>query len=1255
MADVTGAVMDASERAASDFVDIDSKLVTTFVADPRSASDLQTRQRPPRVLPPIDARPRLGKYELLERVGVGGFGVVYRARCGETGREVALKALHDVDPSAVATLKNELRALAGVKHPNLVELYELGVDGETWFVAMEWVQGTDLVRFVRPDPDGPPHLPRLRVALAQLTLALAATHEAGFLHLDIKPSNVLVTPEGRVVLLDFGLAAHLGGSSALVGETRARGTPAFMAPEQVLGQELTEAADWYGLGGVLYLLLSGRLPYSGEHVIAIMAQKLLADPEPLEPSVCALDSTLAELAMDLLRRDPSARPSRAEILARLHLGSPSGAEGSRATIVGRDDELASLRRAFEAARDGRVVVHVRGRSGVGKSGLVSAFLAEVCARGDALVSSSRCFRQARLPYQAFDGCMDGVAAALIRWPEEEVAALTSAHVAELTRLFPALAQVPALARSVPERWEDTSPVEARRRAFAGLQELLTRVAGDRVLVLAIDDLQWSDEDSALLMTDLLRVSSLGRVLVVASYREDEAAGPVVRALPRASDGTTQVVHVDVAPLTEAEAAALSASLFGAADAERDLRLARQSRGVPLLLEELVERERTDAFLSTTTARDGVEVEDLILARLARVPPELRAVVELVSVAHRPVAPRVVAEALEETSVDVPLADVLASLGRYHLVRGDDQLEPYHDRTRASVLAQIHPDSLGNRHLTLARALERVGGADPGALAHHYRGAGRTSRAGEYALQAAAAAEHALAFGQAADYYADAARDLAATAPERLPTLAQARAVALGNAGRAKEAGDAFLACARDDLARGRELRRLAAEHYLTGAELDLGGEVLASLFEEVGLVFPKSRWRAIAGLVRRMAWLRIRGTTPRGAPTETAPTETVPTKTVPTKTVPIDERERIDLLLAANRGYANFSPILGGYFALEALSRSLRVGYTNGIVRGIDYYGLMTTYAGTERAARRGFRLIEQATALARKTQDPVLVARIGLAEGVAFSAVGRFADAIERLDETAVALSGVAGVSWERSILDNTCLQSLVWLGRLGEARSRVDVVLRRAEQTNDRFSLLIATVIEAKLALAAGRVDDARAQIHEVVSQWRSDELTFQHFFAEKTLVWCELYAGDVGAARRRVAALAPALARSGLLSVQLFKAEASFLEGCVELAAHAAGDADASLSRIDERARWLARTGRPYARGYAAMLRAGVARRKGSSKDEVSAVREASAAFGAAQMTLHAAATLLWHGESTAESPLRGEGVADPARWIRIFLAA
>ena len=235
---------------------------------------------------PLAAGTRLGNYEIVAPLGAGGMGEVYRARDIRLGRDVALKVLPaDVaaDAERLARFEHEARTVAGLNHPNIVTLYSVEDEDGTRFLTMELVEGESLDRHVTPGGLPIARVVELGIALAD---ALAAAHEKGVVHRDLKPANVMLTRDGRVKVLDFGLA-KLDASSTDLEATQAAtiaaplsaagqvmGTVPYMAPEQVRGEAVDSRTDLFALGIVLYELATGRRPFEG----ATLGRDQLRDP-----------------------------------------------------------------------------------------------------------------------------------------------------------------------------------------------------------------------------------------------------------------------------------------------------------------------------------------------------------------------------------------------------------------------------------------------------------------------------------------------------------------------------------------------------------------------------------------------------------------------------------------------------------------------------------------------------------------------------------------------------------------------------------------------------------------------------------------------------------------------------------------------------------------------------------------------------------------------------------------------------------------
>jgi eukaryotic-like serine/threonine-protein kinase len=274
----------------------------------------------------------LGRYRLIEPLGRGGMGTVWRAHDTRLGREVAVKELRlpdDLDTEQRATwtarLDREARAAARLRHPGIVTVYDLvtGDDGQPWII-MELVPGPSLAGLLAEQGPVPPG--RAAALGVRILDALSAAHQAGIIHRDIKPANVLLEGD-RVLLTDFGIAvvegeANLTHSGALLG------SPAFMAPEQVRGQTATAASDLWALGATLYTAVEGHPPFDGASTGAVLVAVATEDPAPMTNA-----GPLTPVIHALLRKDPTQRPTANDLHTMLTRFTPALSRPAPATAA----------------------------------------------------------------------------------------------------------------------------------------------------------------------------------------------------------------------------------------------------------------------------------------------------------------------------------------------------------------------------------------------------------------------------------------------------------------------------------------------------------------------------------------------------------------------------------------------------------------------------------------------------------------------------------------------------------------------------------------------------------------------------------------------------------------------------------------------------------------------------------------------------------------------------------------------------------
>jgi serine/threonine protein kinase/CRP-like cAMP-binding protein len=820
------------------------------------------------------------RFELVRRLGAGGMGIVYEVFDRERGEHVALKTLGRVDPSGIYDLKREFRSLADVRHPNVVSLYDIVNEAGQWFFTMELVHGTPFSEYVALTPRGRDtgrsptsrnpegeagdllvsqtradvrHAEplfdeaKLRSALGQLVLGVSAIHAAGKLHRDIKPSNVLITREGRAVVLDFGLVQDDARTSdtadTSLDDNLVVGTPAYMAPEQAAGKRATAASDWYAVGTMLYRALSGQLPFSGS-LTEVLLRKQTEEPPPLGGLVRGLPKDLDRLAMDLLRRQPELRLDEAGLRQRLALDRAPTKVSTRpdaAPLIGRDAELAALDQALASSRRGLPqVVFLEGPSGLGKTAVVQHFLRGVRQTPSAVVLSGRCYAREALPYKAFDAIIDALSRFLSRLPEASAAELLPRNRRALTSLFPVLERVPII-----DAWDSlarlpSAPVERRERAFAALKELLGRISDQGPLVLTIDNLEWGDKDSAELLARLCSAPDPPAMLVIGTYRpESERKNPFFERLGNVDGQLGEATRQDrsVGPLAPRSAYELCKATLGAdGDDELCWSIAEETAGDPLLISLLCDHSRERLAANDRAPRPRLET--LVELWRERSSPDARRILDIVVVAGAPLTVDAAAAALglDSERARACVAELRGStLMQLVHHRGREALSIRHERIARVIAARLEESCVEVLHARLAEALVARDEASLETLADHYDKARVPELARRYATLAAREAERSLAFDRAARLY-ERALQLTPDSPARgqlLEQLAETR-LHLGQPG---SAATALLEAAMLGTGeRAAELRQRAAALRLTDEQLDslfLGSGSAEGLFDGI--------------------------------------------------------------------------------------------------------------------------------------------------------------------------------------------------------------------------------------------------------------------------------------------------------------------------------------------------------------------------------------------------------------------------------------
>ncbi|MFO0596169.1 MAG: protein kinase [Myxococcaceae bacterium] len=1094
------------------------------------------------------------RYEVVRELGAGGMGVVYEAIDRERdGRRVALKVLQRQDADSLVRLKREFRALADVRHKNLASLYELAVEGETWFFTLELVEGVDFLEWVRPGAKRLAEAPtgqldvtmragegavsvvdhaRLEDAFSQLVEGVGFLHSSGRLHRDLKPSNVLVTKEGRVVILDFGLVLELEGVQS-ISEARGSsivGTAAYMAPEQAGSGVVGPPADLYALGVMLFQALTGRVPFDGVAVQVLLEKQRRPAPAPRDV-VPGVPEKLDRLATGLLQQDAAARLSAQDVLATLGRGAQASRPAPRldSSFVGRGKELEQLQAALQAARSGSPrVVRILGASGIGKSALVRRFVEGL----DGVVLQGRCYERETVPFKALDSVVDALARHLSELPDAKVDAVLPRDASAVARMFPVLGRVTAF-RQAPVR-EVKEPSELRRRAVLGLRELFGRMSDRAPLVLVIDDAQWGDVDSTLVLDELLRPPDAPALLLVIVARA--ASNPLegLRLTP---------VDLSLEGLSPAEVEKLLATQVS--DAARREAIAREAGGNPFLAEVLA------------SSSGEVKLEDVVLQRIDGLSKSARALLEVVAIASGPVEERVAAKVAGVEASDV---DTLPMLKSANLVRGvhGDRLEAWHDRIREAVVSRLSAERARELHARLADAM--TGSADFELIAWHLASAGLVEQAAQATIEAARAAVRQLAFERAAVLF-ERSLQLLPGDDRRRRDLRVELAEAWAMAGRGAVSASAYELAVNEPGEAGLsriELQRRAAEQLLRSGHIDAGLHAVNQVLGAMGMTLAKTPRRALWALAFRRLHIWLRGRSFVETAEKDAPAELI---------------QRIDACWSVSMGLSMVDTIRGASFQARQLLLALEAGEPHRVTRALAAEAAFVATGGLP-AERRAAKLVSEARELAERLGDPLLIGLVDFCAGLTRFCVGKWREAAQftALAERRFSDAG-AMLSWESANSRLFTVWSLFYLGDVAGLSVRIPALTREAEERGDRYAVTSLRCGLANVALlAAGDARAAREAVDAAMAGWSSRSFHFQHYWAALSQTMIDLYEGQLDQTLGRLEQTIASLRESQLMRIQNVRIEARALLGRVLVALGRLDEArDQSRLLREEKAGW------------------------------------------------------------------------------------
>lgn len=522
-----------------------------------------------------------GRYEVLEELGSGGMGKVYKVLDKEIKEAIALKLLNSEiasDEKTIERFRNELKYARKITHKNVCRMHDINREEETYFITMEYVPGEDLKTIIKREGQ---LTEEKAISLAQqICEGLAEAHRLGVVHRDLKPQNLMVDKEGTAHIMDFGIARSLE-ATGLTEVGMIVGTPHYMSPEQLEGKEADQRSDIYSLGAMLYEMVTGKVPFEGKTTLSIALKHQTEIPLNPRELNSALSEELSTTILKCLDKDRERRyQTTEELLAELksiEAGLPGMSapqkpkmpafliEGQvdirfkRPVFVARSQELERLKKGLEASLSGQgQVIFVTGEAGSGKTALLQEFARHAQeAHPDLIVASGKCNAHTGIgdPYLPFIEVLSLLTGDVeAKWM---AGVISREHAIRLWNLLPLAAKT--LLDNGPDLINIFVPGRAlvsRSEAFvtgltnwlAGLKKLVERksslpadsalqqsnlfeqytrvllaLAQEKPLLLILDDLQWVDAGSASLIFHLGRRVSGNRVFMIGAFRPAEVA------------------------------------------------------------------------------------------------------------------------------------------------------------------------------------------------------------------------------------------------------------------------------------------------------------------------------------------------------------------------------------------------------------------------------------------------------------------------------------------------------------------------------------------------------------------------------------------------------------------------------------------------------------------------------------------------------------------------------------------------------------
>jgi len=743
-------------------------------------------------------------YKIIEKIGFGGMGEVFHAFDTQLERDVAIKILHKAiseNKQNAQRLVREARAAAKLVHPNVVTIYEVGQDDFGRYIVMEYVKGTSFSELIKNE--GPLSVERSIDITVQVLKALALAHKMGITHRDIKPDNVLITENNEAKVLDFGIA-KMEQKAGLTMAGEVLGTIEFMAPEQMLGEEINYTSDIYSTGIMLFMALTKELPLSGQNPVELLFKKL--NEEPVAPSYYnkKVNSQLDQIVLKALRHNKDERwKSADEMIESLqsylnsqlapvpntnnnhyffeelqHSQDGDPAKLIKPVFIGRENELKSLVNGFhQVGIDKGQTFIIAGEAGVGKSTLTQQFRNYISHQNAWLLYGTCLYQEGMDAYLPYIDALRG-------FFHSDNPKFTEEQRVELKEIIKE--KIPILSEFT-ERFSTTffttswnvneKKEEDSRNMLEGLYLLFSILSEIRPLVIIIDDLQWADEASLRLFHYLSRQIKNNKIMLIGITRtdyydlqENGKAKLIVETQTRMRrEGIVKEINLNRLTKDNCDAL-LEKSLQNTAFSENFyMGMFQETKGNPFFIIETLKlfHEKGEIYDDNGIWIDKKidfksevpnRVEDVFMRRLSGLNEEDRELLQLSSVVGYKFDPSLLAQILEIKKLD--LLKRLQKIERdFQIIISLDRHFQFEHPMLADLLYNEIPQALSKEyHLLIADELEKIHSNNFGALvgnaAVHFRKGGNHVKAVPLLFQAAIRAFDLSAFRESNLYFED---------------------------------------------------------------------------------------------------------------------------------------------------------------------------------------------------------------------------------------------------------------------------------------------------------------------------------------------------------------------------------------------------------------------------------------------------------------------------------------------------------------------